>query len=96
VGADANIRASAATSPLVSARPSLLRRHSTSSAVHAHSLLGLFQGRRATDHHHPRDWDAVAMAMTSTKSKRFNPLSLDAVNLLLSNVRGALGLISIA
>jgi hypothetical protein len=36
------------------------------------------------------------MAMTSTKSKRFNPLSLDAVNLLLSNVRGALGLISIA
>jgi MFS family permease len=31
------------------------------------------------------------MAMTSTKSKGFNPLSLDAVNFLLSDVRGALG-----
>jgi MFS family permease len=31
------------------------------------------------------------MAMTSTKSKGFNPFSLDAVNFLLSDVRGALG-----
>jgi MFS family permease len=31
------------------------------------------------------------MAVTSTKSKAFNPLSLDAVNFLLSDVRGALG-----
>jgi MFS family permease len=31
------------------------------------------------------------MAITSTKSKRFNPFSLDAVNFLLSDVRGALG-----
>jgi MFS family permease len=31
------------------------------------------------------------MAVTSTKSKRYNPLSLDAVNFLLSDVRGALG-----
>jgi len=29
--------------------------------------------------------------MTSTKSKRFNPFSLDAVNFLLADVRGALG-----
>src|ERR1700688_1140873 len=54
-------------------------------------LLGPFQGRRAADHHHPRDRDAVAMAVTSTKSRPFNPLSLDAVNFLLSDVRGALG-----
>jgi MFS family permease len=31
------------------------------------------------------------MAITSTKSKGFNPSSLDAVNFLLSDVRGALG-----
>jgi hypothetical protein len=31
------------------------------------------------------------MAITSTKSKGFNPFSLDAVNFLLSDVRGALG-----
>jgi hypothetical protein len=31
------------------------------------------------------------MAVTSTKSRRFDPLSLDAVNFLLSDVRGALG-----
>jgi MFS family permease len=31
------------------------------------------------------------MAVTSAKSKGFNPLSLDAVNFLLSDVRGALG-----
>jgi MFS family permease len=31
------------------------------------------------------------MAVTSTKSRPFNPLSLDAVNFLLSDVRGALG-----
>ena len=29
--------------------------------------------------------------MTSTKSKRFNPISLDAINFLLADVRGALG-----
>ena len=29
--------------------------------------------------------------MTSTKRKAFNPFSLDAVNFLLSDVRGALG-----
>ena len=29
--------------------------------------------------------------MTSAKSRRFNPLSLDAVNFLLADVRGALG-----
>jgi Na+/H+ antiporter NhaD/arsenite permease-like protein len=54
-------------------------------------LLGLFQGGRATDHHHPRARDAVAMAVISTESKAFNPLSLDAVNFLLSDVRGAMG-----
>ena len=27
--------------------------------------------------------------MTSTKSKRFNPFSLDAINFLLADVRGA-------
>jgi MFS family permease len=31
------------------------------------------------------------MAVTSTKSKRFSPFSLDAVNFLLADVRGALG-----
>jgi MFS family permease len=31
------------------------------------------------------------VALTSTKSRRFNPLSLDAVNFLLADVRGALG-----
>ncbi len=31
------------------------------------------------------------MAVTPTKSRRFNPLSLDAVNFLLADVRGALG-----
>ena len=31
------------------------------------------------------------MAMTSTKSKHFNPISLDAINFLLADVRGALG-----
>jgi hypothetical protein len=29
--------------------------------------------------------------VTSTKSNHFNPLSLDAVNFLLADVRGALG-----
>jgi MFS family permease len=33
----------------------------------------------------------VAVAVTSTKSKRFNPFSLDAINFLLADVRGALG-----
>jgi cyanate permease len=31
------------------------------------------------------------VAVTSTKSKAFNPRSLDAVNFLLSDVRGAMG-----
>jgi MFS family permease len=31
------------------------------------------------------------MAVTSTNGKRFNPLSLDAINFLLADVRGALG-----
>lgn len=31
------------------------------------------------------------MALTSAEGRRFNPLSLDAVNLLLADVRGALG-----
>jgi hypothetical protein len=31
------------------------------------------------------------MAMTSIKSKQFNPVSLDAINFLLADVRGALG-----
>jgi MFS family permease len=31
------------------------------------------------------------MAVTSTKSKHFNPISLDAINFLLADVRGALG-----
>jgi predicted MFS family arabinose efflux permease len=31
------------------------------------------------------------MAVTSTEGKRFNPLSLDAINFLLADVRGALG-----
>jgi MFS family permease len=33
----------------------------------------------------------VVVAVTPTKSRRFNPLSLDAVNFLLADVRGALG-----
>jgi MFS family permease len=33
----------------------------------------------------------MAVAVTSTKRKTFNPLSLDAVNFLLADVRGALG-----
>ena len=33
----------------------------------------------------------MAVAVTSTKSKRFNPRSLDAINFLLADVRGALG-----
>jgi MFS family permease len=33
----------------------------------------------------------VAVAVTSTKNKRFNPLSLDAVNFLSADVRGAVG-----
>jgi hypothetical protein len=31
------------------------------------------------------------MAVKATKSKGFNPLSLDAINFLLADVRGALG-----
>jgi len=31
------------------------------------------------------------MAVTSTKERSFNPLSLDAINFLLADVRGALG-----
>ena len=31
------------------------------------------------------------MAVTSIKSERFNPLSLDAVNFLAADVRGAVG-----
>ena len=31
------------------------------------------------------------MAVTSTKGRRFNPFSLDAINFLLADVRGALG-----
>ena len=31
------------------------------------------------------------MAVTSTKGRRFTPFSLDAINFLLSDVRGALG-----
>ena len=54
-------------------------------------LLGLFQSRRATDHRHAGDRDAMAVAVTSTNSKRFNPFSLDAINFLLADVRGALG-----
>src|SRR5580700_2867118 len=34
---------------------------------------------------------AVAMAVTSAKSRAFNPRSLDAINFLLSDVRGAVG-----
>jgi MFS family permease len=33
----------------------------------------------------------LALAVTSTTSRRFNPLSLDAINFLLADVRGALG-----
>jgi MFS family permease len=33
----------------------------------------------------------VAVVVTSTKSKRFHPFSLDAINFLLADVRGALG-----
>ena len=36
-------------------------------------LLGLFQGRRAADPHHPRDRDAVAVAVTSAEGKAFQP-----------------------
>jgi hypothetical protein len=39
----------------------------------------------------PRDRDAMAVAVTSAAAKRFNPLSLGAVNFLLADVRGALG-----
>jgi MFS family permease len=35
--------------------------------------------------------NTVALAMTSTKSTHFNPCSLDAINFLLADVRGALG-----
>jgi len=31
------------------------------------------------------------MAVTATTSRGFNPLSLDAINFLLADVRGALG-----
>jgi hypothetical protein len=31
------------------------------------------------------------MAVNSTKSERFNPFSLDAINFLLADVRGAVG-----
>ncbi len=33
----------------------------------------------------------MAVAVTSTKAARFNPFSLDAINFLLADVRGALG-----
>jgi predicted MFS family arabinose efflux permease len=33
----------------------------------------------------------MAVALTSTKSKRFNPFSLDAINFLSADVRGAVG-----
>jgi hypothetical protein len=56
-------------------------------------LLGLFQNRRASNHCHPCDRDAVAAAVKSkTKRKGFPPLSLDAVNFLAADVRGALSL----
>src|SRR5712671_2935483 len=56
-------------------------------------LLGLFQSRCAVDPPHPRDRDtvAVAVAVTSARGARFNPVSLDAINFLLADVRGALG-----
>src|SRR5271170_6720776 len=54
-------------------------------------FLGLFQGRRAAHHSHAHDRDALVMAVTSTKERSFNPLSLDAINFLLADVRGALG-----
>src|SRR5271170_4526327 len=54
-------------------------------------LLGLFQSRRAADDSHARDRDTLVMAVTSTKERSFNPLSLDAINFLLADVRGALG-----
>src|SRR5271156_7155046 len=54
-------------------------------------LLGLFQSRRAADDSHARDRDTLVMSVTSTKERSFNPLSLDAINFLLADVRGALG-----
>src|SRR5256885_8946796 len=54
-------------------------------------LLGLFQSRCAADPYHPRDRDAVAEPVTATKSRRFSPFSLDAINFLLADVRGGLG-----
>jgi hypothetical protein len=48
-------------------------------------------GARLTIRHTP-DRDAVAVAVTSTNGKPFNPFSLDDINLLLADVQGALGL----
>jgi hypothetical protein len=42
--------------------------------------------------HHSRNWDVVAVTVTSKlNNKRFVPFSLDAINFLLADVRGALG-----
>lgn len=55
-------------------------------------LMGLLPGRRAAHHHHARGRHALVVAMTPvTKVWRFQPCSLDAINFLLADVRGALG-----
>src|SRR6202162_5051288 len=55
-------------------------------------LLGLFPGRRAADCHHACDRHAMAVAVTSaTNDRGFQPRSLDAINFLLADVRGAVG-----
>ncbi len=40
---------------------------------------------------HPGDRNRVAVSVKSTRTKGFNPFSLDATNFLLADVRGGLG-----
>ena len=57
-----------------------------------HQLLGLFPGRRTVDPHHAGDRHVLDVAVTPVATgRRFHPRSLDAINFLLSDVRGALG-----
>src|SRR5207244_1540121 len=62
-------------------------------------LLELLQGGRAPHSPHPPFWNAMAMAVANEGAnasvvepcREFRPASLDALNFLLADVRGALG-----
>ena len=57
-----------------------------------HAFMGLFQSWRVAHRRRSRNWDVVAVTvMSRLGNKRLIPFSLDAINFLLADVRGALG-----